>query len=120
MRSINGARDHDRAAGPGHNRPRRETVYAITFDLDTAQLEKLYPNDSWRNAYTDVRRELEARGFDHQQGSVYFGNSTVDAVTCVLAVQALANKYSWFSPSVHDIRMLRIEDNNDLGPAIGL
>ena len=26
--------------------------------------------------------------------------------------------YDWFAPSVRDIRMLRIEDNNDLMPAI--
>jgi virulence-associated protein VapD len=36
----------------------------------------------------------------------------------VLAVQDLAKSYAWFSPSVRDIRMLRIEDNNDLMPAV--
>ena len=95
-------------------------MYAIAFDLEGAQLEKLYPNPSWRNAYTDVRRLLERHGFERQQGSVYFGNESVDAVTCVLAVQELARQHDWFTPSVTDIRMLRIEDNNDLGPAIGL
>ena len=40
---------------------------------------------------------------------VYFGGDTVDAVTCVLAIQDLAQRYSWFAPSVRDIRMLRIE-----------
>jgi len=30
----------------------------------------------------------------------------------------LTQKYSWFAPSVKDIRMLRIEDNNDLTPVI--
>jgi virulence-associated protein VapD len=49
---------------------------------------------------------------------VYFGNEKVDAVTCVLAVQELTRTYSWFGPSVRDIRMLRIEDNNDLLPAV--
>ena len=95
-------------------------MYAIAFDLEGAQLEKLYPNQSWRNAYADVRKTLEKHGFERRQGSVYFGNETVDAVTCVLAVQELARDYNWFSASVTDIRMLRIEDNNDLGPAIGL
>jgi virulence-associated protein VapD len=63
-------------------------------------------------------RSLRKPGLDRQQGSVYFGDETVDAVRCVLAVQDLANSYAWFSPSVRDIRMLRIEDNNDLTPAI--
>jgi virulence-associated protein VapD len=93
-------------------------MYAIVFELDTKTLEATYPNDSWRNAYQDVRKSLQARGFDWQQGSTYFGNETVDAVTCVLAVQALKKVFSWFAAAVSDIRMLRIEENNDLRPAI--
>ena len=57
-------------------------------------------------------------GFARQQGSVYFGDETVDAVRCVLAVQELSRTYVWFSAAVRDIRMLRIEDNNDLMPAV--
>ena len=93
-------------------------MYAIVFDLDTNTLQDTYPNQSWRNAYTDVRRILEQRGFDWQQGSTYFGNDRVTAVDCVLAVQELKRTYDWFRPSVRDIRMLRIEENNDLGPAL--
>ena len=94
-------------------------MYAITFDLDMETLRSTYQNQSYNNAYTDIRRLLvDEFGFDWQQGSVYFGGSTVDAVTCVLAVQELTSRFDWFSPSVRDIRMLRIEDNNDLMPAI--
>ena len=87
-------------------------MYAIVFDLDTSALENTYPNASWRNAHADVRKVLEQRGFDWQQGSTYFGND------CVLAVQALKRAYNWFQPSVRDIRMWRIEENNDLAPAL--
>ena len=93
-------------------------MYAITFDLDTVTLEQSYGGASWRNAYFDIRSTLASYGFDWQQGSVYFGKGTVDAVTCVLAVQELTRKFAWFQPSVRDIRMLRIEENNDLAPAI--
>ncbi len=93
-------------------------MYAIVFDLDTNLLRETYPNQSWNNAYSDVRRVLEQRGFDWQQGSTYFGNERVTAVDCVLAVQELNRTYSWFQPSVRDIRMLRIEENNDLSPAL--
>jgi virulence-associated protein VapD len=94
-------------------------MYAITFDLDTDMLQQLYPGDSWRNAYTDIRRILIEDGFDWQQGSVYFGNpERIDPVTCVVAAQRLARELPWFSDSVRDIRMLRIEENNDLGPAV--
>ncbi len=62
---------------------------------------------------------LEDEGFLRRQGSVYFGEpDRVDAVTCVLVAQRLANELPWFSQCVRDIRMLRIEENNDLGPAI--
>jgi virulence-associated protein VapD len=94
-------------------------MYAITFDLDTESLRDTYPNDSFKNAYTDIRKLLvDEYGFEWQQGSVYFGGKTVDAVACVLAVQDLAARYDWFTPSVRDIRMLRIEENNNLMPAV--
>lgn len=93
-------------------------MYAITFDLDTKTLEQSYGGASWNNAYADIRNRLLSHGFDWQQGSVYFGGEAVDAVTCVLAIQDLTRTYAWFRPSVRDIRMLRIEENNDLLPAI--
>ncbi len=94
-------------------------MYAIAFDLDTQTLEASYPSASWRNAYEDIRRVLATHHFDRQQGSVYFGDAAhVDAVRCVLAVQDLTRQFAWFAPAVSDIRMLRIEENNDLHPAI--
>jgi virulence-associated protein VapD len=53
-----------------------------------------------------------------ETGSTYFGDDTVDAVRCVTVVQRLAAKYNWFTASVRDIRMLRIEENNDLRSAL--
>ncbi|HEX8382378.1 MAG TPA: virulence factor [Sphingomonas sp.] len=93
-------------------------MYAIVFDLDVNMLEQTYPNPSWRNAYRDVGDLLIRRGFERQQGSTYFGGENTTAVDCVLVVQELSRTYPWFSPSVTDIRMLRIEENNDLSPAL--
>ena len=94
-------------------------MYAIVFDLDQDTLSKTYHNASYNNAYADIKKVLEPHGFSRQQGSVYFGDAEkVDAVTCVLAVMDISSKHSWFAPSVKDIRMLRIEDNNDLMPAV--
>ncbi len=93
-------------------------MYAIIFDLDTESLKNSYPNASYTNGYTDIRTFLTARGFEWVQGSGYFGDETVDAVKCVLTVQRLSRKYPWFKASVRDIRMLRIEENNDLLPTI--
>ncbi len=85
--------------------PNRETMYAIAFDLDTA-------------AHHDVRRILEDEGFAWRQGSVYFGDATIDPVRCVLVAQRLTRELPWFAAVARDVRMLRIEENNDLGPAI--
>jgi len=94
-------------------------MYAICFDMDTDALEKHYHVTSYKNAYEDIRKTLQSHGFTRQQGSVYFGDpDTVTAVTTVMAVQDLKRKFPWFSKSVTDIRMLRIEENNDLAPAI--
>lgn len=102
----------------GHNTGRKASMYAITFDLDTQTLETSYGGPSWRNAYAEIRNTLRGHGFSWQQGSVYFGDEGVNAVTCVLAVQDLTRRYPWFRAAVRDMRMLRIEENNDLGPAI--
>ncbi|KPF71236.1 virulence factor [Bosea sp. AAP35] len=106
--------------GDNRRRGRPPVTYAITFDLDTKVLEESYPTPSWQNAYKDIERFLRDEGFDRRQGSVYFGNDDVDVVRCQMAVQKLTMTYPWFGPSVSDIRMLRIEDNNDLMPAVEL
>lgn len=94
-------------------------MYAIAFDLDTEELQKRYPTESWRNGYADIRRILVDEGFVWKQGSVMFGDrEKVDAVRCVLVAQRLTRELPWFATVVRDLRMLRIEENNDLLPAI--
>ncbi|MCS4510944.1 virulence factor [Xylophilus ampelinus] len=93
-------------------------MYAIAFDLDTQALQAAYPGPSYNNAYGEIKKILVARGFAWQQGSVYFGNETITAVQCVLSAQALSAALPWFKASVRDLRMLRIEELNDLIPAL--
>lgn len=104
--------------GYGHNSMETKRVYAIIFDLDTEMLRTTYGSASHNNAYADIRNFLTARGFSWVQGSGYFGDETIDAVKCMMTVQRLNRKFSWFRPSVRDIRMLRIEENNDLLPLV--
>lgn len=93
-------------------------VYAIAFDMDTDTLQRAYPGPSWNNAYVEIQRVLSRHGFNRQQGSVYFGGPQVNAVTCVMAAMDLARSLPWFAVAVRDIRMLRIEELNDLMPAV--
>jgi len=91
-------------------------VYAIAFDMDFEQLRTNY-GDPYNNAYLEIRHVMQRHGFAWQQGSVYFGGESVTAVTCVLAAIDLAESLPWLAASVRDIRMLRIEELNDLMPA---
>jgi len=95
-------------------------MYAVTFDIDTNCLNDQYTGNNYQNAYGDIRKFMEANNFSWQQGSVYFGNEKITAVTCVLTIQKLADKHPWLTACVKDIRMLRIEENNDLMEALGL
>lgn len=92
-------------------------MYAIAFDMDIDSLRQHY-GDPYNGAYLEIHRILERFGFRWQQGSTYFGNESVNAVTCVMAALELGRNLPWFAASVRDVRMLRIEENNDLMPAI--
>ena len=103
--------------GLPNNFKREATVYAIAFDMDIEQLRVNY-GDPYNNAYLEIRRVLERHGFQWQQGSVYFGDATVTASTVTVAVIDLTSQLPWFAASVRDIRMLRIEELNDLMPVV--
>jgi virulence-associated protein VapD len=96
----------------------KHRVYAIAFDLQVEILKKEYGDASYSSGYRDVRKILEEEGFTWVQGSVHFGSKTTSPVDCVLTVQRLARELPWFSDAVRDIRMLRIEEENDLRPAL--
>lgn len=83
-------------------------------------IESLRANfgDPYNNAYVEIRKVLQRHGFTWQQGSVYFGGENINAVTCVLAAIDVSAQLKWFAASVRDIRMLRIEELNDLMPAV--
>ena len=97
--------------------PLEGRMYAIAFDMDIESLRTNY-GDPYNNAYMEIKRVLQKHGFVWQQGSVYFGDERINAVTCVLAAIDLSNSLPWFAASVRDIRMLRIEELNDLMPAV--
>ena len=87
-----------RSSSIGHNsrRGRPAVTCAITLDPGTDTLKDLYPSSSGNNAYADSRRFLEGNGFDHMQGSVHFGNDTIDTVSRVLVAQQLSDEFDWF------------------------
>jgi virulence-associated protein VapD len=98
-------------------RRKAHRVYAIAFDLDTALAEKLC-GSSWRGCYEKIALVFAEYGFTRVQGSVYFGGETSDAVQCVMAVQDADRRFAWFGRVVRDLRMLRVDEDNDLMPAL--
>ena len=107
------------AVRPGLPAPfkREGTVYAIAFDMDTEQL-RLHYGDPYNNADLEIRRVLERHQFQWQQGSVYFGAASVTMVAVTVAIIDLTEQLPWFAASVRDIRMLRIEELNDMLPLV--
>jgi virulence-associated protein VapD len=93
------------------------TVYAIAFDMDI-ELLRIHYGDPYNGAYVEIRKVLEGHQFVWQQGSVYFGGANVTAATVMLAVIDLTSRLPWFAASLRDIRMLRIEELNDLMPVV--
>jgi len=93
-------------------------MYAITFNIDTNCRKDLHINDSLTDTYDCIRKFMEVNNFSWQQENVYYGNNKVDTVSCVLTIQSLAKRYPWFTACVKDIRMLRIEENTNLMPAL--
>ena len=70
-------------------------VYAICFDLDTSEAERLHPTNSKTGAYKVIEPVFAEHGFRRRQGSVYFGDASTTAVDCVLAVQELVKRHPW-------------------------
>ena len=95
----------------------KDRTFAITLSIDTAKLKKLYPGPSWRNGYQDIERVLKSNGFT-RQGRLYVGEPGGTAPECVSAVLSLSQRFRWFSGSVKDIRMLKIEVAADLIPVL--
>lgn len=93
-------------------------MFAISFDLIIDAIKAHYRGHETQ-AYHDIRRVLESHKFEHKQGSLYFSRPGGTAVDVFVAIQDLQRTYPWFAKVVRDLRMFRIEENNDLMPLIG-
>jgi len=74
----------------------------IAFDLDTKALEKYYPTENWRNAYQDIRRDMEDNGFAWQQGSVYTSLKPVPHVRASQVLEQMIETHPWLNVCVRD------------------
>jgi len=93
-------------------------MYAIMFEFDMDTLKSTSLDLS--AASVEIRKFMNNNHFAWQQGNLYFGDESINAVHCVLTIQKLAKSYLWFNSCVKNARMLRIDEINDLMPAVDL
>jgi virulence-associated protein VapD len=91
-------------------------MYAIAFDMNTACLKEKFGETDYRNRYKDIEKFLESEGFTWKQGSLWYGNEKTKMGTAFLVARKLSKQFSWFKECVADIRVLRVEDDDDLKP----
>jgi virulence-associated protein VapD len=90
-------------------------VFAIAFDLDTNDTERVHPK-SVTQAYMDIRNTLRRFGFEWKQGSVYTCDNE-DLANLFASLNAL-KALPWFPASVRDIRAFRVEQWSDFTPVM--
>ena len=74
-------------------------MYAVVFDLDTNCLMSAMKGETYHGAYRKVRDFMSENGFSWTQGSVYFGNETVDAVKMRVGHSENGTNLPWFQPA---------------------
>ncbi len=82
-------------------------MFALAFDLTVDLARQHHPSSRATNAYADIRRTLEARGFRWTQGSLYI----LDQEDMSILFQAIQDLIAlgWFPRCVRDIRAFRVE-----------
>ncbi|HBW34583.1 endoribonuclease VapD [Desulfosporosinus sp. BICA1-9] len=82
-------------------------MYALAFELQFEELKKHYGD--WDEANLEIRRELEALGFEWIQASLYISNNENDLMNVYKAISKL-RRIDWFKKSVRDVRAFEVED----------
>jgi virulence-associated protein VapD len=70
---------------------------SINFDLDTERLRLVFGEAGRRNAYAQVKRFFEARGFEHRQWSGYVSIERMGYDEVYLLMDALLTGCPWMA-----------------------
>ena len=73
----------------------------------------------WKQRFSNYQKALQRLKDNIEYFSTFLAEN-ITAVNCVVVIQKLAQKYSWFSTCVKEVRMFRIEENTDLLPALSI
>ena len=93
----------------------------ITFDLSQEALRKHYPRKEtaqdpqfFKRAYKDIRRFMEASGFERRQYSVYVSRSELTALDVAVLTQRMAEQLPWLRLCVKEITAANIGARHSL------
>lgn len=87
-------------------------MYAVAFDMETAKLKEHY-GEPYNRAYDEIRKTMDALGFDWVQGSLYLARAEKNSLTLVYRAIDKLKQIAWFKSSVRDIRAFKVEDWSD-------
>ena len=97
------------------------TRQEITFDLSQEALRKHYPRKEtaqdpqfFKRAYKDIRRFMDANGFDRRQYSVYVSRSELTALDVAVLTQRMAEQLPWLRLCVKEITAANIGARHSL------
>ena len=76
------------------------TRKALNFDLNESILKKSYPNNSYKNAWNDIRKHLENNQFIHRQYSGYVSSTSISMSKVMAIVEELSFKHPWLKESI--------------------
>lgn len=89
------------------------TRKAINFDLDTNKLKEVYPK-TYTNAYYDIRRYLENKGYLHRQGSGYISVNSLNLSEVEQDMINMGNNLSWIKFCIKRIDVTSVGDRYDM------
>lgn len=80
----------------------------IAFDLDTNAMRQVYPTDSWRNGYDDIKKFMQMAGFEWRQGSVYISARPMAKKEVDALMGTLSRLYPWLNGCMRDCTVTNI------------
>ena len=93
----------------------------ITFDLSQDALKRYYPHKEtgqdpqfFKKAYKDIRRFMEASGFERRQYSVYVSTEQRTSLDVALLAQRMGEELPWLRQCVKDITVTNIGARHSL------
>lgn len=93
----------------------------ITFDLSQEALRRHYPRKEtiqdpqfFKRAYKDIRRFMEASGFERRQYSVYVSGAELTALDVAVLTQKMAEQLPWLRHCVREITVTNIGARHSL------